>query len=434
MIARQFDIPLTITQISVFVSLSISLAVMNLIFNNPIVIIVFLLSLLPNILLACNLLSRILYWTPLADNDVIYYTIAIYRYNAILFWSVVNYVIIRSKVSNTFSSRLFKSIVIMSIIIYIKKIILLSITYTTVWKSYITKISESIVTTHLILKFVHFIQKYNPLFDLQKIDRKRQSVYHNLIVPDEASVNIQKYKSADVIQLIKTESVSLKLIHESLEIPDFSETDCKNIYDNMITTLSGHGITKFDSNAFHFIFSADLKMTTLCEFVFEHASIITYAQFKTVYEQSIREKSSIKQTLTNYGRMIATLDSFLNVIVIVISIFVLLILFGVDLKHNINLILSIFAATSFMISSSLSRFFEGLIFLFTVRVFDLNDVIFVRDESGTENQYTVTNIDMLMTTLKRHSDNMVVTISNFRLKDSVIVNQSRSDDLIEKIN
>jgi hypothetical protein len=433
MIARQFNIPLTITQISLSVSLTIALSVLNLLFNHNVVLVFFLVSLLPNLLLICNLLSRMMYLTPLADNDIIYYIIAIYRYNSILLWSIVNYVIIRSEVPNTFTERLFKMIVIMSAIIYCKKVILLSITYRSVWKSYINKISESIVTTHLILKIVHFIQKYNPLFDLQKSNRKRQSVYHNLIAVEEAAVNIHEYRSADVIQLIKTESVSLKLIHESLEIPDFCEIDCRSIYDNITKTLSVNGINKFDSNAFHFIFS-DLKMTLLCEFVFEHTSNVTYEQFKTVYEESIKEKWDIKQTLSNYSKMIATLEGFLNAIVTVISLFVLLILFGIDLKQNISLILSIFAATSFIISTSVSRFFEGLIFLFSVRAFDLNDVIFVRDESGTENQYTVANIDLLMTTLKRHSDSMIVSISNYRLKDSVIVNQSRSDDLVEKIN
>lgn len=433
MIAQQFCVPFSHIELSAYASLTLTLTLLIALFNSKYILILFLLSLLPNIVLFCNGFSRIIYYLPIANNDFVYYMIAIYKYSAVVIWAIINYVLANRLMSNTFSERMFQSILIMSVILLVKKILLLAITYTSVWRSYIIKISESIVTTHIILKFVHFIHKHNPLFDLQQSKSKHQSVYHNFVeMDDDEGINFHDYKATDVVKLIKDESISLKLIHESLEIPDFNEKDCQNIYDQILRTLAQTGITKFDYNAFHYIFESDMKMAKLCECIFEETGDVKYEQFRHVYEQSIREKTGIKGTLNNYGRMIHTLDQFLNAVVVIISMFVFLILLGVNLRQNVSLILSILAATSFIVSSSISRFFEGIIFLFSVRAFDLNDIISVRDESGTEHELTVDKINLLMTTFIR-SDGYVVLMSNFRLKDAVIVNKSRSD-IVQKIN
>lgn len=156
-------------------------------------------------------------------------------------------------------------------------------------------------------------------------------------------------------------------------------------------------------------------------------------EFIAAFDDIVQSRASLNSTLADYERMVGTLNTALTVVSSIAVFFSVLIVFHINVIQNTTLILSSFLAMSIVFGSTLTRFFEGLVLVFSIRPFDVADVVYIRNEQQTEHIYTVLKMSLLTTTFLR-ADGHNVSVSNFRLKDSFIVNWTRSGQTTHQVS
>jgi small-conductance mechanosensitive channel len=155
------------------------------------------------------------------------------------------------------------------------------------------------------------------------------------------------------------------------------------------------------------------------------------SDFVLIFDQIKNQRSALRRTLQDYDDIISVMDSALLAVGTIVLIFAVLLILNFKIIKNGVFIISLFVALSIAFGSTLQRFFEGVIFIFSIRPYDVGDRVFVRDETMQEQNLVVDKI-YLMTTIFRRADGQYLTWSNTKLRDSVIVNAYRSEQTEHK--
>jgi hypothetical protein len=150
--------------------------------------------------------------------------------------------------------------------------------------------------------------------------------------------------------------------------------------------------------------------------------VIDKHEFVAIFNEIRSNSANLRETLQDFRNITRTLNRALSAFSALIVFFVSLVVLGFNILQNSVLIVSVFVAASIAFGSSLQRFFEGIIFVFGSRPYDVGDRV---QMLGMD--LLVKNISLLNTHAVC-SDGRYTILSNSLLKDSVIVNVYRSQE------
>ncbi|CAM9337890.1 unnamed protein product [Scytosiphon promiscuus] len=137
------------------------------------------------------------------------------------------------------------------------------------------------------------------------------------------------------------------------------------------------------------------------------------------------QRRSLQLTLGDYEAILTKVGYLLSVVSAVVVFFVALRILGYDIGNLVLTWLSLTVAFSFLFGSSASAFFESIIFVFVTKAYDVGDPVFFVDDTGSEDWYIVTRINML-TTIFRRWDGQSTLVANNLMAKKAIRNQWRS--------
>eukprot|EP00752_Nemacystus_decipiens_P010393 g9262.t1 len=137
------------------------------------------------------------------------------------------------------------------------------------------------------------------------------------------------------------------------------------------------------------------------------------------------QRRSLQLTLADYEAILTKVGYLISVVSIFVVAFICFRILGFNIGSLILTWLSLGVAFSFLFGSSASAFFESIIFVFVTKAYDVGDPVFFVDDTGGEDWYVVTRINML-TTVFRRWDGEATLIANNLLAKKAIRNQWRS--------
>ena len=152
---------------------------------------------------------------------------------------------------------------------------------------------------------------------------------------------------------------------------------------------------------------------------------VSRAEFVAVVSGLSSRRAGLRSTLRDYQRMVRTLSGALTCVSIICLFFAVLGILHADvLGMGTSIVTGIFAF-SIAFGSTLQSFFEGLIFVFVVRPYDVGDRVFMPDAQGQQLDLVVTRMNLL-TTVFTSSSGQYMILSNSILRDTLINNAYRS--------
>jgi small-conductance mechanosensitive channel len=149
-------------------------------------------------------------------------------------------------------------------------------------------------------------------------------------------------------------------------------------------------------------------------------------EFINIYFGLFREKLILKASLDNKDKSIKKLNIVISMVFIPFTLFIALSFLGHNqtFSNIFGKMLSIFIPLSFIFKSVIEEIFQSIIFIFTVRPFDIGDLITVDGKD-----YEVREMGLLYTTLI--SDSRFFHFSNEYLRKKPIVNLRKSKYVTE---
>jgi hypothetical protein len=152
---------------------------------------------------------------------------------------------------------------------------------------------------------------------------------------------------------------------------------------------------------------------------------ITKQELKGTIMNLEKEKKGISKSLRDVGSAVGTLDNLLLVISLLVSLLIILVIFGIPLYSFLLTSVSLLVAVTFIFGNSAKTMFEGIIFLFITHPFDVGDRVFIDNFN-----YIVHEIGIITTTFRRWDGQLILSPNSILLTKN-IVNVRRSPNMME---
>eukprot|EP00903_Cladosiphon_okamuranus_P008455 g8124.t1 len=169
--------------------------------------------------------------------------------------------------------------------------------------------------------------------------------------------------------------------------------------------------------------SIALKIMELFEVPLD--GVVTRKEFVDRLVDIFVQRRSLQLTLADYEAILTKVGYLLTAVSLMVVAFIALRILGFNIGNLVLTWLSLGVAFSFLFGSSASAFFESIIFVFVTKAYDVGDPVFFVDDTGGEDWYVVTRINML-TTVFRRWDGQATMIANNLMAKKAIRNQWRS--------
>lgn len=370
--------------------------------------------------------------TSLIHSDIIYSATQLWRQFSQMASSLILFAFGHYIHEQLFVQRLLTIHMAWTLIALVQKALLFLISYNTIWVSYAEKIRESVITYQIFDRFIDYVKLKVPHFKIKKKERKTSSIYQDAVTgsfePKNQDIEAPLLAQSSTLQTIlvfTSPRVPLSIVHEAISDIEFDRNDGVLLYKKVMQAINvDETHSQLTAKALQLIFT-ETDMWNIAKIVLGSHPVITEQQFIAAFGDAVTQRSNLHVNLENYQSMINTLDRVLLSICAVIMLFVTMFIFKLPVLKNGPLIISIFLALSIMFGSTLTRFFEGLVFVFLIRPFNVGDTVFIKDEASREYCHTVSSMHLLTTVFVRE-DGQTVIMSNFRLKDLIIINAYRS--------
>jgi small-conductance mechanosensitive channel len=419
-------------------------------------------------------ISTAIMQTTLVDNNKIYYAVLMWDHLSIIAASFTGLLAAKHFSTSSVLHKITRLWMVYAVLKAIQRSALYYLTSITIWKAYLPRIKDTVLAHEIITGLSSYAAKYAPtaedLLEREKQQQQQQQEQQprrksTVLLDIEAELverHAERSRSfATSGQVFSTETIPLHSVHAAVRMDAISHlTNVQSVgalYERIMSTTH-HGdkmpfaagvytpVRRILNMPLHAATSNELGSTAVLSIrhlrtVFSsNANLaeealqlldkngdgcVDKAEFLSSFADMAARRQDLLRTIADYESMAAVLDRALTFVRHLIMFFVILFVFGSHVMANAGLVLSFFVALSIAFGSTLQAFFEGIIFVFAVRPYDVGDRIFVRDESGAEQNYVVYKITLLMTEFRR-ADGITVTVSNRKLRDMVIVNAYRA--------
>ncbi|KAG5183997.1 hypothetical protein JKP88DRAFT_315618 [Tribonema minus] len=315
--------------------------------------------------------------------------------------------------------------VMYSAVFTIQKAVLLYITANVTWKSYLSRIQETVMAHQIIQAFKNFVAEDKTVINVD---------YGGY---GESLLSLKSvHRAKDIADLGFTEDPGL-LYDSVLSSKKLESTPSKTVYNALMRTLK-LSPPRRDCTPMHMVqHSSSLPGPHLTlehiQTIFGSTALrvmeildrncdgsIDKQEFVQLFDEISSSAVNLKETLRDFEKIGATLNRALTGVSLIITSFAALAILGVNLLQNSVLIVSTFVASSIVFGSSLQRFFEGIILVYASKPFEVGDRIQINDMC-----VLIKNISIL-TTHAVCADGQYCILSNAQLKDAVIINAYRS--------
>lgn len=426
----------------------------------------------------CFGLYKVMSTTSLMDINVIYNASLMWNHIASLLAAICTVLVAKHITSDDITFRLCVFWMFSGMINVVQRGLLFYLTSITIWQAYLPRIKSTVVAHEVICGLSQYVLKHAP--SAQELKRRQEERPTKLgrkqssIFDVEAGERLLNQRTDSTLkreaQFFGRGPVPLHSVHTALRMESFEDLNDPQavhcLFDRIVTALrygstadtrkpwelmkpvaikqsppphstapkqKEHARSIITEKDIQRIFSYTPALVTAAMDLLDHNgnSVIDRRDFLAAFGDMHTKREDLKRTIADYENMVNVLDNVLSFIALIVLIFLALVLMRINIMANSVLLISIFAATSIAFGSTLQGMFEGIIFAFSLRPYDIGDRIFVRDESMTEQNYVVEKITLMTTTMKR-VDGIVVTILNSRLKAATIVNAYRAPNATHK--
>lgn len=420
-------------------------------------------------------ISKAIAQSKLVNIDLIYYSTLIYGHVANVAAAALSVVVSKQFSNSTLLFKLCMLWLASAFITTLQRCVLFYLTSITIWKAYLPRIKTIVISHDIVCGFSQFVLKHAPtpqellrrdkeLLTKQKPNRRTNSLFD---IEQGQRVLNQRTESAMKREhdFFGSEHVPIHSVHAAVKMQGLDDlTDPAAVmclYDRVVSALQ-YGSTDTITPVVRTVTPSDPTVSVSVSATQHNKAVLTRENIQRIFTMNpllanqamllldkdcngrinrmefvsgfvdiYERRQDLHSTISDYENMAAVLDRVLSFITTVLLFFVVLLLFDVNVVQNSVFLLSLFAATSIAFGTTLQQWFEGLVFVFSVRPMDIGDRVFIRDESLVEQNYVVKKITLLSTTFLR-SDNITVTVMNSKLKLAYIVNAFRSPYSVHK--
>ena len=359
-----------------------------------------------------------------SNNDAIYCIALLWHRFSHIAFSIFFYVLAKNMSTSLIFKRLCLLYMIASIVQSAQRSILFVISYFTIWKAYASRIQLTVLSNQIIIGITNYIQKFDRNFKLSEYQTtntlRKSTVFEDCLQSFQSTENPETERpKLDVTDYTK-EKVPLRKVHEAIDMHIISASDAVKTYEALKKKFP-----VLNYPALQTIFSGNKTMAKLAHSSFLNYEIITREDFVNCYQHVALAQKNLHANIHAYESMVSTLNYALTCVSLVIMLFACLITFGIDVVKNSALVVSCFIALSIIFGTTLTRFFEGIVHVFFIKMYSIGDTVYIKDERLIDQIFTVERMSLLTTTFRR-DDGVSVIISNFRIKDSVVQNMYNS--------
>ena len=147
----------------------------------------------------------------------------------------------------------------------------------------------------------------------------------------------------------------------------------------------------------------------------------TWNECRDAVVEVFKRRKQLTAALHDTGSIVGTLHNILVVVLQVISVFLYLLVWQVDIARVWVTFSSILVASAFVFANSVRTAYENMMFIFVVHPFDVGDILLLEGES-----HVVTKMKLSNTIFER-SSGIRVSYPNNKLAAGPIYNQSRAE-------
>lgn len=402
---------------------------------------------------ACSLFVRVLLTctarTRLVHNDAVYCIVCMVQQLSRLLWTVCLYTVSSFCAPPGPVPIAVTLLLVVQAVAAAQKAAVIHISRTTVWAAYLPRIREIVIDHEVVsalAKFCsgqHLHQKTSTL--ATSMYAVQQAAAMTFLDADKHTVAHDEGLYDALQQALRTEACTLP------RPPDLSPAGAEDLdLDGIAAVVVDEEVCCSALPTVALQRVPHLQMAEAQElFDPEGTGSISKSAFTAALAHLSSRRACLRATVQDYERMVHTLGIALSSISCVVAFFICLLVLRVDvLQMGLSIVTLVFAF-SVAFGSSLQSFFEGTVFVFTVRPFDVGDKVLIPEvqasAAGSENASSSSSSTCsstssatttpsalvvrqmnLLNTVFTTTTGQYMVVANSRLAGCVIINSHRS--------
>ena len=339
-----------------------------------------------------------------------------------------------------------------------KNYVVLQIAHKFLWKTYLTKASTSLFSQYIYLLLVNYakkgyITKADQLVALtfaKNTDPEKISIYALVkIISYVPNKEIDEFNNISVSSNKSAKDFAITLFDMLYEKLNTDVTDkSSNVIYNLLSqkqsykhVIKNNDSMKISVNCFTKIFITSLFPEVDKFFNSKYfkkikgndtRDSINKTNFVDTFIKLYKERKNLSLSIKDYENILHKLGNILSLFIYIITFFIWLLIFNIDIRQLAISWITIFVGLSFAFGSSASAFIESCVFIFITHVYDIGDRVEFVHENITYNA-VVKHIDLQHTIFKNWDEKMF-TIPNNILSKKIIFNHQKSGNAFISIN
>lgn len=341
----------------------------------------------------------------------------------------------------------------------LKNYIVLQLAHKFLWKTYLAKASTSLFSQYIYLLLVNYVKKGY----ITKADQLVALKFAKNTDPDKISI----YALVKIISYVPNKEIGefngiavssnksakqfaitlFDMLYEKLNTDTTNKSS--NIIYNLLSQKQSYKCTaknnnytmKIHINSFTKIFVSSLfpevdkffnsKYFKKIKGKNDTPDSINKTNFVDTFIKLYKERKNLSLSIKDYENILHKLGNILSLLLYVVSFFICLLIFNIDIRQLAITWITIFVGLSFAFGSTASSFIESCVFIFITHVYDIGDRVEFIHENITYNAI-VRHIN-LQQTVFRNWDEKLFTIPNNILSKKIIFNHQKSGNAFVSI-
>ncbi|KAG5191298.1 hypothetical protein JKP88DRAFT_251631 [Tribonema minus] len=307
------------------------------------------------------------------------------------------------------------------------KAVLLFITANVTWKSYLSRIQDTVMAHQIVQGFKNFVAEETTVIDID-CALSRDSLLSLKSVHRAKDITDVSFTD-DPSQLFDTVLSSKKLRLSSGKAPMYNTLMKRLMLSPHREVAAGPASTPSAPYSGQHLTTEHIKVIFgntamhVAEILDRNGDgLVDKEEFVRIFEDIRSDAVNLKETLKDFEKISETLNRALTALSLIVTSFAALAILGVNLLQNSVVIVSVFVASSIVFGSSMQRFFEGIILVFASKPYEVGDRVLI------DGMYLLVKNISILTTTSVGADGQYCILSNSQLKDAVIINAYRSGE------
>lgn len=265
------------------------------------------------------------------------------------------------------------------------------------------------------------------------ISAKNNRESQSLLMANPPSSPIPKARDYNVFKKNLIQKFNSVGYESASTTPPKTDIEAKLLAKDIFTFLCPHDRDYLSIEDFRNIFKTE-SATKDSYYIFDrdYDGRVTKREFRITVVSIFKDQRNLNASVLNSSVALNKLDTLANLVVILMSLFISLTIFEIQVQSLLTLMLSFVIGVSFVIGEAAKNAFGGLLFMFNDHPYDVGDRIFLSSFSNIED-LMVLQVN-IMTTIFRRWNGQEVSISNGNLSNTTIINLSRTQEQWERID